>query len=54
LRSITLNVAIPAMMASNSSQPQLRKKALMLSMATVSAGNERLELVNTAATCGTT
>ena len=36
------------------SQPQLRTKALMASIATVRTGQRALELVNTLATCGTT
>ncbi len=45
---------MPPARPSSSSQPQLRRKPLMASIATVSAGSARLELVNTEATCGTT
>ena len=45
---------MPPARPSSSSQPQLRRKPLIASIATVSAGSTRLEVVNTEATCGTT
>ena len=54
MRSENHSMAPPATTPSSTSQPQLRTKLLMPSIATVRNGNARLLLANTLATCGTT